>query len=203
MAGGERRRGGHRGGDESEQRERRGGAELGRVRRLAGSWPGGLGPRGVAMPPDTPAVPSGCGLLGPVVRRGTVPPVRFSEEVRHAQAVPVLPGIQPSTSAYSQVVEANGFVFVAGQVGNDKGTGEVVPGGIEAETRAMFANMERCLAAVGLGLGDVVKSTVYLVDMDDWAAYNDVFRELFPADPPTRATVAVAASSRRSGSRPR
>ena len=105
--------------------------------------------------------------------------------------VPVLPGIQPSRSAYSQVVEANGFVFVAGQVGADPATGDVVPGGIEAETRAMFANVQRCLEAVGLGLGDVVKSTVYLVDIADWAAYNEVFREVFAVDPPTRATVAV------------
>lgn len=106
--------------------------------------------------------------------------------------VPVLPGIQPSKSAYSQVVEANGFVYVAGQVGDDKEIGEVVPGGIAAETRAMFANVERCLVAVGLSLDDIVKSTVYLVDMDDWAAYNEVFREVFPHDPPTRATVAVS-----------
>lgn len=105
--------------------------------------------------------------------------------------VPVLSGIQPSKSAYSQVVEANGFVFVAGQVGEDPATGEVVAGGIEAETRAMFANVERCLKAVGLGLADVVKSTVYLVDIDDWAAYNQVFREVFAVEPPTRATVAV------------
>jgi 2-iminobutanoate/2-iminopropanoate deaminase len=108
------------------------------------------------------------------------------------KSVPVLSGIQPSKSAYSQVVDANGFVFVAGQVGDDLATGEVVPGGIAAETRAMFANVGRCLAAVGLGLGDVVKATVYLVDMTDWAAYDDVFREMFPHDPPTRATVAVA-----------
>ena len=107
------------------------------------------------------------------------------------KSVPVLPGIQPSKSAYSQVVEANGFVFVAGQVGEDAATGEVVPGGIEAETRAMFANVERCLKAVGLGLGDVVKTTVYLVDIADWAAYNQVFREVFAVDPPTRATVGV------------
>lgn len=106
--------------------------------------------------------------------------------------VPVLPGIQPSKSAYSQVVEANGFVFVAGQVGEDPATGEVVQGGLDAETRAMFANVRRCLQAVGLGLDDIVKTTVYLVDMDDWAAYNAVFREIFPNDPPTRATVAVA-----------
>ena len=107
------------------------------------------------------------------------------------KSVPVLPGIQPSKSAYSQVVEANGFVFVAGQVGEDPATGEVVPGGIEAETRAMFANVERCLKAVGLGLDDVVKTTVYLVDIADWAAYNQVFREVFAVDPPTRATVGV------------
>jgi 2-iminobutanoate/2-iminopropanoate deaminase len=55
----------------------------------------------------------------------------------------------------------------------------------------MFANVERCLKAVGLGLGDVVRTTVYLVDMADWAPYTDVFREVFPTDPPTRVTVAV------------
>jgi 2-iminobutanoate/2-iminopropanoate deaminase len=108
------------------------------------------------------------------------------------KSVPALPGIQPSTSAYSQVVEANGFVFLAGQVGEDHATGEVAPGGIGPQTRAMFANVERCLKAVGLGLGDVVKTTVYLVDMADWAVYNEVFREIFPTDPPTRATVAVS-----------
>ncbi len=106
--------------------------------------------------------------------------------------VPTLPGIQPGTSAFSQVVEANGFVFLAGQVGEDHATGEVAPGGIGPQTRAMFANVERCLEAVGLGLGDVVRATVYLADMADWAAYNEVFREIFPTDPPTRATVGVS-----------
>lgn len=106
--------------------------------------------------------------------------------------VPTLSGIQPGTSAFSQVVEANGFVFLAGQVGEDHATGEVAPGGIGPQTRAMFANVERCLQAVGLGLGDVVRATVYLVDMADWAAYNEVFREIFPTNPPTRATVAVS-----------
>ena len=108
------------------------------------------------------------------------------------KSVPVLAGIQPGKSAFSQVVEANGFVFLAGQVGDDPASGEVAPGGIGPQARAMFANVERCLAAVGLGLGNVVKATVYLVDMADWATYNDVWREVFPTDPPTRATVAVA-----------
>jgi 2-iminobutanoate/2-iminopropanoate deaminase len=106
--------------------------------------------------------------------------------------VPALVGIQPGTAAYSQVVEANGLVFLAGQVGDDPATHEVVRGGIRAQTLAMFANVDRCLRAVGLGLGDVVKTTVYLVDMADWAAYDEVFREVFPAEPPTRATVAVS-----------
>jgi 2-iminobutanoate/2-iminopropanoate deaminase len=106
--------------------------------------------------------------------------------------VPALPTIQPGTAAYSQVVEANGLVFLAGQVGDDPATHEVVGGGIRPQTQAMFANVDRCLRAVGLGLGDVVKTTVYLVDMADWAAYDEVFREVFPAEPPTRATVAVS-----------
>lgn len=108
------------------------------------------------------------------------------------KSVPVLAGIQPGQSAFSQVVEANGFVFLAGQVGDDPASGEVAPGGIGPQARAMFANVERCLAAVGLGLGNVVKATVYLVDMADWAACNDVWRDVFPTDPPTRATVGVA-----------
>ena len=102
------------------------------------------------------------------------------------KSVPVLPGIQPGRSAYSQVVEANGLVFVAGQVGEDHATGEVAPGGIEAETRVMFANVGIASRPSGSTLADVVKTTVYLVDMADWAAYDEVFARGLPgrsADP--------------------
>jgi 2-iminobutanoate/2-iminopropanoate deaminase len=108
------------------------------------------------------------------------------------KTVPSLPGIQPGHGTYSQIVEANGFVFLSGQVGDDPATGEVATGGIGPETRAMFANVRSRLQAVGLDLSDVVRATVYLVDMTDWPAYNAVFGELFAVDPPTRATVAVA-----------
>jgi 2-iminobutanoate/2-iminopropanoate deaminase len=108
-----------------------------------------------------------------------------------AKHVPVLPGIQPGRSAFSQLVEANGFVFLAGQVGDDPTTGTIVPGGFEAEARQVFENLRRLLGAVGLGLTDVVKSTVYLVDMGTFATYDAIFREFFPSDPPTRATVEV------------
>lgn len=107
------------------------------------------------------------------------------------KTVPTLPGIEPSTLPFSQVVEANGLVFVAGQVGNAPGGSGPVPGGIEAETRAMLDNVGRLLRAVGLDFRDVVKSTVYLVDFNEFAQMNTVYREYFPTEAPTRATVGV------------
>jgi 2-iminobutanoate/2-iminopropanoate deaminase len=100
-------------------------------------------------------------------------------------------GIVPGNLPFSPVVEANGFVFLAGQVGDVPGTPGPVPGGIEAETRAMLDNVGRLLKAVGLDYRDVVKATVYLRDFDEFAAMNAVYREYFPTEPPTRATVGV------------
>jgi 2-iminobutanoate/2-iminopropanoate deaminase len=107
--------------------------------------------------------------------------------------VPMGPGIVPSTSPFSQVVEANGFVFLAGQVGNVPGTSGPVAGGIEAETRQMLENVGQLLGAVGLDYGDVVKATVYLRDFSEFGQMNAVYREFFPTEPPTRATVGVTA----------
>jgi 2-iminobutanoate/2-iminopropanoate deaminase len=108
------------------------------------------------------------------------------------KTVPSNSGIVASNLPFSQVVEANQFVFVAGQVGQIPGTGGPVPGGIGAETATMLDNVGRLLAAVGLGYRDVVKATVYMVDMDEFPAMNEVYRRYFPTDPPTRATVGVA-----------
>ena len=107
--------------------------------------------------------------------------------------VPELPGIPPSSYPFSQVVEANGFVFLAGQVGDVPGQPGAVPGGITAETRQMLDNVGRLLRAVGLDYADVVKCTVYLRDFTEFAAMNLVYREFFPNEPPTRATVGVTA----------
>lgn len=101
------------------------------------------------------------------------------------------PGIQAGSLPFSPVIEANGFVFLAGQVGDVPGKPGPVPGGIEAETRAMLDNVGRLLRAVGLDYRDVVKATVYLRDFDEFAAMNGVYREYFPSEPPTRATVGV------------
>jgi len=109
------------------------------------------------------------------------------------KTVPVLPGIEPSAFPFSKVVEANGFVFVAGQVGDAPGRSGAVPGGIEAETRSALDNLGRLLRAAGLDYRDVVKATVYLTDMSEFGAMNAIYREYFPTDPPTRATVGVAA----------
>ena len=109
------------------------------------------------------------------------------------KTVPNLPGIDQGDLPFSQVVEAGGLVFLAGQVGNTPGTHGAAPGGIETETRAMLDNVGRLLRAVGLDYDDVVKCTVYLLDFGDFAAMNAVYREYFRDDAPTRATVGVTA----------
>jgi 2-iminobutanoate/2-iminopropanoate deaminase len=102
------------------------------------------------------------------------------------------PGIVKGDLPFSPLVEANGFVFVAGQVGDKPGTPGPVPGGLEAETRQMLDNVGRLLKAAGLDYKDVVKATVYMVDMSQFQAMNAIYREYFPTEPPTRATVGVA-----------
>ncbi len=101
-------------------------------------------------------------------------------------------GVPPNSLPFSPVVEANGFVFLAGQVGEASGGHGAVSGGIEAETRQMLENVGVLLRAAGLEYHDVVQSTVYLLDFGEFARMNAVYREFFPADPPTRATVGVS-----------
>ena len=109
------------------------------------------------------------------------------------KSVPTGPGLEPTSLPFSKIVEANGFVFLAGQIGDAPGSSGPVPGGIEAETRAMLENVGRLLRAVGLDFRDVVKCTVYITDFADFAAMNAVYREYFPTEMPTRATVQVGA----------
>ena len=109
------------------------------------------------------------------------------------KTVPNLPGLEPGTYPFSKIVEANGFVFLAGQVGDVPGGHGAVPGGIEAETRAMLENVGRLLRMVGLDYADVVRCTVYLRDFTEFAAMNAVYRTYFPSEPPARATVGVTA----------
>jgi 2-iminobutanoate/2-iminopropanoate deaminase len=102
------------------------------------------------------------------------------------------PDAPKAIGPYSQAVEAGGFLFSAGQVGLDPGTMKIVEGGVEKQTERVFDNLAAVLAAAGLGLPDVVKTTVYLTKMADFAALNAVYAARFGDHRPARSTVAVA-----------
>ena len=97
---------------------------------------------------------------------------------------------------YSQATRANGLLFTAGQVGFDPETGELVDGGIEQQTERVLLNISAILEAERLDLGSVVKTTVFLVDMAEFAAMNSVYARIFGDHRPARSTVAVAALPR-------
>ncbi len=84
------------------------------------------------------------------------------------------------------------LLLTAGQIGLDPHAGELVPGGIRAETQRTLENLAALLEAAGLGLKDVVKTTVYLADMQEFAVMNEVYAAYFTSDPPARSTVQVA-----------
>ena len=93
---------------------------------------------------------------------------------------------------YSQAVRIESLVYTAGQIGLDPGSMELVAGGIEAQTRQALTNLKHILEAAGSGLNYVIKTTVFLADMNDFAAMNAVYAEFFPDNPPARSTVGVA-----------
>lgn len=93
---------------------------------------------------------------------------------------------------YSQAVKANGFIFCSGQIPLDPGTMTIVDGGIADQTRRVLQNLSEVLAAGGSSLDRVVKTTVFLKDMNMFAEMNAVYGEFFKNEPPARATVEVA-----------
>ena len=106
------------------------------------------------------------------------------------------PNAPRAIGPYSQAVRVNGLLFTAGQVGFDPATGELVDGGITEQTERVLANIRAILEAERLDLASVVKTTVFLVDMADFAAMNDVYAHAFGDHRPARSTVAVAALPR-------
>ncbi len=93
---------------------------------------------------------------------------------------------------YSQAVEAGGLVFVSGQIPIDPKTGNVVQSDIKAQTKLIMDNAKAILFAAGCTLSSVVKTTIYLKSMNDFAAVNEVYGGYFPSDPPARSTVEVS-----------
>ena len=101
-------------------------------------------------------------------------------------------GAPKAVGPYSHAVSAGGFVYTSGQIPLDPTTGVVVPGDIQAQTWQVFENLKVVLAAAGASLADVVKATVFLRDMNDFALVNEVYSTYFTGDFPARSAVQVA-----------
>jgi 2-iminobutanoate/2-iminopropanoate deaminase len=97
---------------------------------------------------------------------------------------------------YSQAVSAGPWLFCSGQIGLDPATGELVPGGIEAETKRVLENLRAVLSAAGATLSSVVRTTIFLVDLGDFGRVNEIYARAFSAPFPARATVGVVALPR-------
>jgi len=109
------------------------------------------------------------------------------------------PKVPPARVPLSQAIKAGEWVFASGQLGLDVATGKLAPGGIAAETRQVCENLKSILEAAGSSLDKVVKVTIYMVDLGELMAMNEVFGRYFPVDPPARTTfqcVALVAGAR-------
>ncbi len=105
-------------------------------------------------------------------------------------------GAPKAIGPYSQAVKAGDLLFLSGQVALDPVSMAIVPGGVEAETRQVLANLSAVLAAGGASWDDVVRTTIYLTDLGDFATVNKIYGEVAGHVPPARATVQVAALPR-------
>jgi len=109
----------------------------------------------------------------------------MAKEILHTDSAPQAIG------PYSQGVRAGGFVFLSGQIPLDPLTGQVTGANIVAQTEQVMKNIEAVLSASGLGFADVVKTTIFLIDLADFSAVNEVYGRRFQQDPPARSTVEV------------
>jgi 2-iminobutanoate/2-iminopropanoate deaminase len=93
---------------------------------------------------------------------------------------------------YSQAIRTDCMIFAAGQTGIDPATGDLVPGGVEEQARQVLTNLQNVIEAAGSSFKHVVKTTVFLRDMNDFAKMNAIYAEYFGENPPARSTIAVA-----------
>jgi 2-iminobutanoate/2-iminopropanoate deaminase len=93
---------------------------------------------------------------------------------------------------YSQAIRTDSMIFAAGQTGIDPATGDLIPGGVEEQTRQVLMNLRNVIEAAGSSFKHVVKTTVFLRDMNDFAKMNAIYAEYFGENPPARSTIAVA-----------
>lgn len=102
------------------------------------------------------------------------------------------PNAPKAIGPYSQAIKANGFVFVSGQVAFDPATGNLISGGIEQQTEQVLKNLSAILQAAGSGFDKVVKTSVFLKNMSEFAQMNEIYAKFFTGTPPARSTVEVA-----------
>jgi 2-iminobutanoate/2-iminopropanoate deaminase len=112
---------------------------------------------------------------------------------RRAVSTSAAPG---AVGPYSQAITTDDLVFCSGQVGLDPATGELVDGGVEAQAERVIRNLEAVLDAAGCTLADVVKTTCFLADINDFETFNSVYARFWPDPPPARSTFGVAALPR-------
>jgi 2-iminobutanoate/2-iminopropanoate deaminase len=103
------------------------------------------------------------------------------------------PGVATPRGPYSPAVRAGGFIYVSGQIPIDPVTNQTVLGDVKAETRQVLSNIQRILEGCGATMADVIKCGVFLADVKDFAAMNEVYAEFFGEAKPARTTIAVAA----------
>ena len=118
---------------------------------------------------------------------GRIPTERAMRRVIRSDEAPAAIG------PYSQAIVSGGLVWASGQIALDPETGLLLEGGIEAQTRRTLTNLKAVLEAGGSGLDRVLRATVYLADMADFAVFNQVYAEFFREDPPARACIEVSA----------
>jgi 2-iminobutanoate/2-iminopropanoate deaminase len=112
-------------------------------------------------------------------------------EVKGPEAIST-PGAPQAIGPYSQAIKAGLFLFVSGQIPLDPETGQMVGGDLAAQTHRVFKNLQAILEAAGTSLDRVVRTTVYLADMNDFAAMNEVYATYVSSPPPARATIQAA-----------
>lgn len=131
-----------------------------------------------------------CQAAPPAAEEAAAPPAEQSTQVRRV----IRPEKSPDIGLpYSPGILAGNTLYIAGHLGREPVTGQLVPGGIEAEARQSLANIREVLVAAGMDFTDVTNVTVYITDFKDFPAFNTLYREYFPRDQPARATVQVAA----------
>ena len=135
-------------------------------------------------------------LAGSILGHQSTSPSMAAESVVQLESVRTV--IRPAKYPYfgfpySPGILVDDTLYIAGHLGRDPVTTELVEGGLEAETRQAMANIHEVLKMTGMGFGNVVSVTAYIARIDDFPKFNEIYREYFPEDPPARATVQVAA----------